>query len=39
MADRKSKESAKKAPQLSLKERRALKRDKAQAEDVFKRES
>lgn len=39
MADRKSKENAKKAPQLTLKERRALKRDKTQAEDPFKRKS
>ena len=39
MADRKSKENAKKAPQLTLKERRALRRDKTQTEGPFKRKS
>ncbi|NYF12182.1 hypothetical protein HDC34_000476 [Pseudoclavibacter sp. JAI123] len=39
MAERKSRESAKKAPQLTLKERRAQKREKTQAADPFKRKS
>ncbi|GAB3297173.1 hypothetical protein GCM10027427_19110 [Pseudoclavibacter terrae] len=39
MAERKSRESAKKAPQLTLKERRAQKREKTQATDPFKRKS